>query len=852
VPKLAAPRRPKTLDDIRNAIYGDLEAACATLYSIDQRDGSGLKNFDLWAHQRRMFRALQRQRQNGEPPRLLCLKTRRAGTSTASAVYTFHETYWRPRRHGLVVAHHESTTSFLYSMYRTFYEELPEELQQPLQKLNRKEIACEPPWASSIIAQTAGYLDIGRGMTVQHAHLSEIDFYGDPETALDGILNTVALHRDTSIIIESTANGADGWLGHFWKESMAGRTGFAPLFQAWFDVPEHRLEVPSSNDWEPNVEEREQMQAFSLDREQMYWYHRKRQETIAKEPWGGDRKMKQEYPFTWQEAFQSSGYCVFPDVVLAHQVEQIQEPRACYQLRATGSGQHVLLPAEPERADFWVWEEPKEDAFYSLGVDIGGGVGRTESVVNIFRYPGYAQVACWASKNTSVDGTAFIARWLGEFYGGPRALICPEINKDGPMILYILTTLPMSCEVFRWRYLDKIVNLSTDNPKLGWECVAPSARVLTADLRWVPAADLVVGDELIGCAQTSETRRTNPLRRQRIISRRVFDAPRVEITLTNGATTIVSANHPLWTDRSDWPQWRWAEASTLRPTNLVKHLPTWETLTSYDAGWLAGILDGEGHLSRGKNGGLRMQTTQAEGPLAEDIVEAWRRLGFAPLCKSVRHRSRPWEKPLSICGPARTVGALRALGSLRPRRLLRRFVDDYQIENLTLATLPTVRIASVRPIGVGPVIGLTTDPDHTLIADGIVGHNTTDSTKNILAQVANLVMLRGLQGSGEGAVRDNVLLEQMRRCTDIKPGRRWAAVGGLSDRIIAALIAITAAYLEFEGGSVANLHGPVDPKKANAPPVRWREPGSFDAADDIFDEVMHGHHTFERPKEDYE
>jgi len=64
-------------------------------------------------------------------------------------------------------------------------------------------------------------------------------------------------------------------------------------------------------------------------------------------------------------------------------------------------------------------------------------------------------------------------------------------------------------------------------------------------------------------------------------------------------------------------------------------------------------------------------------------------------------------------------------------------------ERMTVRSLARVAVASVRPIGIGPVIGLTTEPDHTLIADGIVGHNTNARTRpRMLARTREVVMER--------------------------------------------------------------------------------------------------------------
>jgi hypothetical protein len=133
-------------------------------------------------------------------------------------------------------------------------------------------------------------------------------------------------------------------------------------------------------------------------------------------------------------------------------------------------------------------------------------------------------------------------------------------------------------------------------------------------------------------------------------------------------------------------------------------------------------------------------------------------------------------------------------------------------------------VLRVENIGHGRVVGLETSPDHTLIADGIVGHNTNDATKRALAQVGNMVFLRG-----QGVIRSELLYEEMKICVDLGP--RWAARGGRSDRVIAWMIAMMGAYLEFEGGNVANiasdrprdLHAEVDDRDPATHDVGWQK-----------------------------
>ncbi len=288
--------------------------------------------------------------------------------------------------------------------------------------------------------------------------------------------------------------------------------------------------------------------------------------------------------------------------------------------------------------------------------------------------------------------------------------------------------------LYVWQRVDKVRNSITN--WYGWQCVDPDAKVLTVDLRWARAGDVEVGDRLLGCHErvTGGKGSGAPLRAQTVVANDVFVAPRIEVVTVEGQRTVVSATHPFLVYRPSRKDvaWRWQPAERLRPGDFLRGLPMWGTLRSYEAGRLSAFLDGEGHLSRGcARGGYTLLVTQAEGLLAEEICELWKTLGFDAVVKRVKHKQRP-HKPIVTVGVLRLVEVLRALGSLRPTRLLRRFEDFAEAEFCTLRALRRLTVQSVRRVGEGPVVGLTTDPDHTLIADGIVGHNTTLRTRPLM------------------------------------------------------------------------------------------------------------------------
>jgi len=241
----------------------------------------------------------------------------------------------------------------------------------------------------------------------------------------------------------------------------------------------------------------------------------------------------------------------------------------------------------------------------------------------------------------------------------------------------------------------------------------------------------------LGCAEVVQGRGKGsgiPLGVQTVTHVRQFVAPKLQITLETGQVTKVSSNHPFLVMRRSRKDlgWQWMVASDVQPGDAVKAIPTWEAARSYDAGRLSAFLDGEGHLVRSNpQGGLTLGISQAEGLLADEILGLWRTLGFAASVKRFRRERRPHEKPLTVSGLAQLPEVLRALGVLRPSRLLRRF-QELSDRIGTLRTFPMARVVAVEPLSDGLVVGLTTGPDHTLIADGIVGHNTSHRTRPLL------------------------------------------------------------------------------------------------------------------------
>jgi len=277
-------------------------------------------------------------------------------------------------------------------------------------------------------------------------------------------------------------------------------------------------------------------------------------------------------------------------------------------------------------------------------------------------------------------------------------------------------------------------------------CLVHGQRVLTDDLRWVPVEDVETGDRLMafdesGQGLTSAGR--TPRRRWRIteVTRSVAElAECVHIHLANGESITCTPNHPWLADRyaSGGNQWyaqgQWVEAQSLMHQPAVHHrsnptgwwvhrqLDPWTTPDTYDAGWLAGIFDGEGCLTpaSGKTA-LKLGITQNSGPVLDRIQALLKEFGFTTALYWHEREGRTPTGNVDIQGGRPAV--MRLLGQFRPQRLLDKWMQQIDIG---CTNSPKIQVVAVEPAGRRWIQGITTTTG-TYIGEGYLHHNTYPS-----------------------------------------------------------------------------------------------------------------------------
>ena len=397
---------------IRKKLYDDFAFYAKHAIKIRTKNAD-VRPLALNAPQTKLHEAIEGQRKTTGKVRIIILKARQQGFST----YTSGRMYWtlsqRKARKGLVVAHQADSSRTIFDMYRRTHSEMPELLKPSTSYSSRKELVFSG-LDSGIMVSTAGGEGIARGETFTDTHLSEVAFWpsSTAEDNLNALLQAIPNAPDTSIYIESTANGMSGVFYNLWQGAVDGTNGFLPFFSPWFDSPEYVEEVPE--DFEKTYEEEDLVKEFGLSDGQLMFRRRK----VAQ---NGIDKFKQEYPSTADEAFIASGRPVFnPDQI--HMFMQKAEA-PMYHMALEGE----MFEKHP-RGELKVWREHEGAERYYIGADVAIGIRDGDYSVAQILDGQKRLVASWRG-HVHPDYFADVLFALGHYYNEAR--ICVENNNHG-------------------------------------------------------------------------------------------------------------------------------------------------------------------------------------------------------------------------------------------------------------------------------------------------------------------------------------------------------------------------------------------------------------------------------------
>jgi hypothetical protein len=258
-------------------------------------------------------------------------------------------------------------------------------------------------------------------------------------------------------------------------------------------------------------------------------------------------------------------------------------------------------------------------------------------------------------------------------------------------------------------------------------CVTPDTKVLTDDLRWVDAGDLKVGDGIIGFDDSPEFGKKRHYRRAQItFTGRKFSRV-IRITLDDGQVLRCTADHKWLTlDAGGTANWMTAEEMLHKSKRknsrirLPRYWNVYDTDTSYGAGYLAGLLDGEGFL------GAVARTTnigfiQNQGGVYTRGVTELEARGYQVVTRSKVGSLSAGDDCRQVAVLGGRSELLRLLSEVRPMRLVDKLVS--RIRTLSLVAFATPSVSSVDEAGVQEIAVLSSSCE-TYLAEGFAAHNT--------------------------------------------------------------------------------------------------------------------------------
>lgn len=231
----------------------------------------------------------------------LVLKSRQQGISTGIQAQFFCDAVNKTCRVG-TLAHDDETTQKLRDMQQMFYDELPDDLQSIYPRaINNATRAYYPRTKSMVYIGTAGNTQRGRGGTYSHLHGSEVAFWKDAAQVMAGILQGVP--EGGQIVLESTANGAQGWFYEQCMAALRGDSEWTLHFYPWWHDAEYSISLEADEQITYTDDERRLVESNDLSNEQIKWRRKKQREL--------GRDFLQEYPEDPYTCFLTSGNSYF-------------------------------------------------------------------------------------------------------------------------------------------------------------------------------------------------------------------------------------------------------------------------------------------------------------------------------------------------------------------------------------------------------------------------------------------------------------------------------------------------------------------------------------------------------------
>ena len=252
--------------------------------------------------------------ENGTKKPFFILKGRQQGFTTVITAIQLSFAIVRKNFSGFTLADNDDNTKAIFVDKAKFmYNALPDVLK-PHEKFNSvNELFFDKLNSSWRVASATP--NVGRSRTLQFIHYSEAAFYRCGLSSLQKSINEAAI-EDAFRVYETTANGFNE------AKDLWDNGSCINIFYEWWRTPEYISEdlsaISRADGW---LSKRiDFLKARGLNDNQIAWYCNKYYSYVDKSA------IKQEYPCTPEEAFISSGECIFDKEAISNYLTAFNVP----------------------------------------------------------------------------------------------------------------------------------------------------------------------------------------------------------------------------------------------------------------------------------------------------------------------------------------------------------------------------------------------------------------------------------------------------------------------------------------------------------------------------------------------
>lgn len=456
---------------VRVRIKHDFCFWAATYCFIKQKGGGEDIRFRLNRPQRKLVERFERKRIAEKPIRIILLKARQWGGSTATQLYMA----WLQLAHqtglnSLIVGHVKDASTEVKDMFDRMIKRYPTWLLYNLgEQYDEKEpklvgvggmqnIQRIPQRNCKIKIGTAESPDSARGGDYNLVHCTEVGLWKKtegkkPEDIVRSACSGVLLKPYTMIVYESTANGTGNFFHREYDAAKQGKSQFEALFIAWYDIEQYSMDIEDIEAFATYLYENRNNNNANTTREQSgkyLWWLWEQGATLEAIQWYIHERMKyddhgdmaSEFPSDDVEAFVHSGARVFDKYKVEALKPACKAPKYIGDVYADAdSGVEAIKGVrfvEDKQGLLWIWALPEIDSQemitnrYLVIVDVGGrSKGADYSVIlvldRLFMMDGGkpSVVAQWYG-HIDMDLLAWKAAQIAAYYD--NALLVIESN----------------------------------------------------------------------------------------------------------------------------------------------------------------------------------------------------------------------------------------------------------------------------------------------------------------------------------------------------------------------------------------------------------------------------------------